>query len=96
MNREQRRSPDYLRKVDASSAHEQCRDAIIRAMEPFAEKIGPVGMLAVASTVVGQLIAMQDQRTMTPEMAMNLVCKNMEEANKAVVDGLRNTTAGQA
>lgn len=39
-------------------------------------------MLAVASYFVGQLIALQDQRKMTPRMAMELVASNIEAGNQ--------------
>lgn len=39
-------------------------------------------MLAVASYFVGQLIALQDQRKVTPSMAMELVASNIEAGNQ--------------
>lgn len=45
-------------------------------------------ILAVASQFVGNLIALQDQRKVTPDMAMELVAKNIERGNAAAIDGL--------
>lgn len=42
-------------------------------------------VLAIASQVVGQVLALQDQRTMTREMAMQVVMSNIETANAAVI-----------
>ena len=39
-------------------------------------------MLAVAAYTVGQLIALQDQRTMTPTMALEIVSANIEAGNQ--------------
>jgi hypothetical protein len=41
-------------------------------------------MLALAADLVGQIIAMQDQRTMTPERALAIVTANIEKGNQEV------------
>lgn len=41
----------------------------------------PQEMLAGASQLVGNLIALQDQRTMTPSMALEVVQANIEAGN---------------
>ena len=48
-------------------------------------------LLAVASQFVGNLIALQDQRKMTPAMAMELVSRNIEIGNQVAVESLTNT-----
>ena len=48
-------------------------------------------ILAVVSQFVGQLIAMQDQRVMTADMAMQLVQNNIEIGNQAAVLALGDT-----
>jgi hypothetical protein len=53
-------------------------------------------MLAVASNFVGKLMAHQDQRTMTPERAIEIVRANIEAGNKQAVDELRNAGGGNA
>lgn len=85
-----------MKTVPGSSDTEACRQALVAAIRPFADKLGAQGMLAVASALVGQLVAMQDQRTMTPSMAMEIVTRNIELANKEVLDALRNSTGGRA
>lgn len=52
-------------------------------------------MLALAAYSVGQIMAMQDQRTMTPAMAIELVRANIEAGNAHAVDGLMSP-AGKA
>jgi hypothetical protein len=85
-----------MKTVPASPAAEACRQALVAAIRPYADTLGPQGMLAVASALVGQLIAMQDQRTVTPKMAMDIVARNIEGANQEVLDGLRDSAAGSA
>jgi hypothetical protein len=63
-------------------------------MRPYADKLGAQGMLAVASALVGQLIAMQDQCTMTWAMALEIVAQNIEGANADILNALRDSTAG--
>lgn len=45
-------------------------------------------MLGVCSHLVGQLIALQDQRTVTSAMAMQIVSENIEVGNQEVIAGL--------
>jgi hypothetical protein len=42
-------------------------------------------ILAIASQFVGQLIALQDQRKITPDMAMQIVSENIEIGNRAAL-----------
>lgn len=42
-------------------------------------------ILAIVSQFVGQLIALQDKRTMTPDMAMKVVVTNIEIGNQAAL-----------
>lgn len=85
-----------MKTVPVPPEAERCRQALANAMRPYADKLGPQGMLAVASAFVGQLVALQDQRTMTPAMAMEIVARNIEGANQEVLSGLSNSTAGRA
>lgn len=42
-------------------------------------------ILAITSQFVGQLVALQDQRKMTPDMAMQIVQENIEIGNHAAL-----------
>jgi hypothetical protein len=53
--------------------------------------ITPPEMLAIAANMVGKLLAMQDQRTMSKQSAMRIVTKNIEIGNQQVIDQLRDT-----
>lgn len=85
-----------LKITPPSAAVQLCRQALISAMRPYADTLGPDGMLAVAAAFVGQLIALQDQRVMTPAEALEIVARNIENANEEVLQALRNTTIGRA
>lgn len=79
-----------LKSVPTTPEAEACRQALLAAIHPYADHLGSHGMLAVASALVGQLIAMQDQRTTTPAMAMEIVARNIEGANAQVLADLRD------
>ena len=70
-----------LKTIPTSPMAERCRQDMVGAMRPYADAIGMEGLLGVAAKIVGQLITMQDQSTMTPEMAMELVLANIVMGN---------------
>lgn len=45
-------------------------------------------ILAVVSNIVGRVIAVQDQRMMTPDRAMQLVRENIERGNQQALEQL--------
>jgi hypothetical protein len=47
-----------------------------------------VQLLAIAANMVGKLIAMQDQREVSREDAMEIVLTNIEHGNKQALDKL--------
>ncbi len=46
-------------------------------------------LLAIASNLVGKLVALQDGRTVTADKAMQIVAVNVEAGNKQVLDGAK-------
>ena len=54
-------------------------------------------MLAVTSNFVGKLVALQDQRKMSPALAMETVSRNIEEGNREAIAAVTNmATQGRA
>lgn len=53
-------------------------------------------ILAVLSHMVGQVVAMQDQRRYTPDSVMHLVSMNIERGNEEAIASLLNETGGTA
>jgi len=51
-------------------------------------------MLAVTSHFVGVLIALQDEKTVTVDMALDVVKANIEVGNKEAIADLRKTFGG--
>ncbi|WP_420335543.1 hypothetical protein [Roseibium sp.] len=49
-------------------------------------------LLAVSSQLVGNLIALQDETRMSPDLAMEIVLQNIEEGNRTAIAGLEAET----
>jgi hypothetical protein len=72
----------------AKPEHEIAYQEIVQLVNKHAGKLTALEMLAVASNMLGKLVAMQDQRTVSPSMAMEVVALNIEHGNKMVLDQL--------
>jgi hypothetical protein len=62
------------------------RNDAVRLLNEYAGKLSAVEMLALGSHLVGQILALQDHRSMTPDRAMEIVKQNIEQGNREVVD----------
>jgi hypothetical protein len=71
-----------------SPAHLRARDAMVAAIRKEAGDMDALEVLAIAAYTVGQLVALQDQLTVTPAMAMEIVAANVEAGNAHVIEGL--------
>jgi len=65
--------------------HRQFRDELTAVLRKHASRLSAMEMLALAAHLVGQLIAMQDQRSLTPAMALKLVSDNIEQGNREAI-----------
>lgn len=65
--------------------HEIAYQDICVLLNKHAGKLDALEMLAVASNMLGKLVAMQDQRKITPSMAMEIVAQNIESGNQQVL-----------
>lgn len=77
-------------------AEKAARDAVLAAMQPYADALGSEKMLAVLAYTVGQLVALQDQRKMTPDMAMTIVGQNIEQGNADAIAQMLGKPEGRA
>ena len=76
-----------MKTAQPAPEHKAFRDGLIALLREH-EYLSAPEMLAIASHFVGQLIALQDQRKVTPDMAMKLVARNIEIGNASAIDGL--------
>ena len=79
----------------ASPDHEVAYQDLCALVSRHAEKLTPLELLAVASNMLGKLVAMQDQRVTTPAIAMETVAKNLEHGNAQVLETLLQTGGPQ-
>jgi hypothetical protein len=74
-----------MKVLVTESQHEVAYSDLLELLQKRSETLTAVEMLAVAANMVGKLVALQDQRTMTPDIAMQVVAKNIEIGNKQAV-----------
>lgn len=70
----------------AKPEHEVAYQDLCKLVSKHAPKVSAVELLAIAANMLGKLVAMQDQRTLTPDQAMEVVAKNIESWNQEIVD----------
>jgi hypothetical protein len=75
----------------AKPEHEVAYQDLVRLVSKHASKLTSKEILAVAANMLGKLVAMQDQRMITPAMAMEIVAHNLEHGNKQVLDQLSSS-----
>lgn len=71
--------------------HREFNDAMKQVLARFKDILTGEEMLAVASHLVGVLIAVQDQKKYTLAQIMELVSRNIETGNAEAIAGLTNT-----
>ena len=79
----------------ATPLHAEVNKAMKEVLARYQDRLGAVDMLAIASHFVGVLIAAQDQRVITADMALEIVQANIERGNAEAIAGL-DKTAGSA
>lgn len=82
--------------VTAKPEHEVFYQELANLLKRHADYLSALEMLAVAANMVGKIVAMQDQRTVTPEMAMQIVAHNVEAGNQQVLRSLTRESGGSA
>jgi len=68
--------------------HEVAYQDLCALVNKHADKLTPLEILAIAANMLGKLVALQDQRVVTPTRAMEVVAQNIEHGNKQVLDQL--------
>lgn len=85
-----------IRTKDATPRHEKLRLDLLALLKKEAADMPADEILAVVSLLVGQLIAMQDQRRFTSDAVMKLVSANIEAGNRQAIVDLMNADGGSA
>lgn len=69
----------------AKPEHEVVYQDLAALLRKHADEVTALEVLAIAANMVGKLIALQDQRVTTPDVAMGIVIKNLELGNQQVL-----------
>jgi hypothetical protein len=77
-----------VKAILSKPEHEVAYQDMIALIRKHADKMSSRELLAVGANMLGKLIALQDQRTTTPAMAMKIVADNIEFGNKQVLERL--------
>lgn len=82
--------------VQPNAAHEHLRLALCAVIRRKAPDMPAEEILAIFCQLVGQLVALQDQRRFTSDAVMALVSANIQMGNQHAVDTLLNAPGGTA
>lgn len=77
--------------MKAKPEHEVAYQELVALCSKHKDKVTAEELLAIAANLVGKLMALQDQRTMTPRMAFEIVLKNVEAGNQQAMRELTET-----
>lgn len=82
--------------LNPSPAAVAAREAVLDAIKPFQDALSGQEMLAIMAYTLGQLLAFQDQRTMTPDMGLEIIGKNIEKGNADAIEATLGNPQGRA
>lgn len=85
-----------MKSTTPNAQHLAFRKGLEACIAEHGKTLDAAELLAILSHLVGQVIALQDQRTVTPAMAMDLVASNIEQGNREAIAPLLNETGGTA
>ena len=84
------------RIIKPTEKHQAFRNDLIVLLNKHAGDLDAKEMLAISAHLVGQIIAMQDQRTITRSIALEIVTRNIEAGNMQAMAAINGEPAGSA
>lgn len=84
-----------MKTVKAKPEHEVAYQDLTELVRKHADKMTALELLAVAANMLGKLVAMQDQRRITPSQAMEVVGTNIEAGNAQIIEQLASASSGR-
>lgn len=76
---------------DTTQKHRRMHRDLKAVLIKYKKDLTAMEMLAIASHLVGTLIALQDQTKMTPDQAVALVQQNIHRGNEEAIGGIFDT-----
>jgi hypothetical protein len=83
-----------MRTIEPTDQHRAFRKSMEQCIAEHGATLDAAEILALLAQLVGQVIALQDQRKVTPEMAMQCVIKNMQQGNEQAMQSLLSANTG--
>lgn len=83
-----------MKTIKPNEKHQAFHNDAVELLRKHGEALPAVEILALCSQLVGQVLALQDQRTMTPAMGMELIAVNIEMGNKGAIEDLLGDVKG--
>lgn len=77
-----------MKLAEPKPEYEVAYQDLLALVNKHADKVKPIELLAIASNMVGKLIALQDQRVTTAEVVMEVVMRNIESGNTQIFEEL--------
>lgn len=74
-----------MSKHPTNQKHEALFQELTAVLRRYADQMTAAEILAVTSNMVGKVLAMQDQRTMTAQAGMQIIAKNIELGNQQAI-----------
>jgi hypothetical protein len=74
--------------VATKQVHEDAYKDFCKWLDKYGH-LPPRELLALVSNLLGKMIALQDQRTMSPAEAMEIVASNIQLGNQQIIDELQ-------
>lgn len=85
-----------IKSVPPNAQHLAFRKDLHDVIRKHGPQLDAMDLLAALSHLVGQVIALQDQRLYTPQAAMDIVSANIVQGNSEVVENLLGAAGGHA
>ncbi len=79
------------KRVIAREDYMVAYDDMVKLLKKHAHKMSSLEMLAVAANMNGKLLAMQDQRSISPAEALKCIGENIEIGNNEAVKALQKS-----
>lgn len=77
--------------VRPKAEHEVVYQELVALMRRHANKVSALELLAIGANMLGKMIAMQDQRKVSPAAAMETVAQNIELGNAQALEDIKHS-----
>jgi hypothetical protein len=79
------------KRLRATLEHEMVYTDLIKLIAKHSEKVDKEEIMAIVANMLGKIMAMQDQRKISAQAALEIILSNIEEGNASVIAMLAQT-----